>query len=691
MNNPLELMIQQAIQAFQSGNLNSAEILLNRILAAHPKTLPALHILGLIKASQSKHVEAAELLKKAIKLNPIDASLHYNLAKALQESGLDKESIPHHKKNLELAPSNPEAWLNYGKSLCKIRLDNEALDAYAKALQVNPKYTEAFLNIGATLIGLKRYEEAINAYEQAIKLKPDHPEAWLKRGAAFSALGRHNEALASYEKAINIKPDYHEAWSNRSTCLKELNYLDEALSSYEKTINKWSDDYEAWTCKGALLRELKNYNEALVTFEKALIINSDYVPAWLQKGITFSELKRYNEAVASYDKAIQLKLDCHEAWSNRGVALKELKCPEEGLASFDKAIQLKSDYPEAWLNKGVTFNELKRYDDALASYDEAISIKKDCHDAYWNKALSQLVTGNFKDGWKNYEYRWTRSGHEQMRHQHLPTLRNLNEISGKRVLVWSEQGFGDTIQFSRFIKKLVALNADIIFETQEPLKNLLENSLEACRVIGRGEPISEVDFQVPLLSLPFLLNIDIGNIPSNKSYLKVSEDNSKKWLKRLCLSNQKINIGIACSGNPAHYNDVNRSIDLSLFETLIKQANIFLIQKELRESDRIFLKNHPEVQNLGDEIKSFNDSASIVQVMDLIITVDTSLAHLSGALGRPTLVLLPWNPEWRWLLNRQDSPWYPTVQIFRQPSPGNWQVVLNEVLHHLDIKSKKYT
>lgn len=676
-------MLQQAIQAFQSGNLSGSEVILKRVLAAYPKSLPALHILGLIKASQSKHVEAAELLKKAIKLNPTDASLHYNLAKALQESELDKESIPHHKKNLELAPSNPEAWLNYGKSLCKLHLDCEALDIFAKALQVNPKYTEAFLNIGATLIKLKRYEEAINAYEQAITLKPDYPEAWLKRGAAFSELNHHNEALGSYNKAIELKPDYHEAWSNRSTCLKELNYHDEALASYDTTVSKWPDDHETWTYRGALLRELKNYDESLASLQKAIAINSDYAPAWLCMGITFSELKSHDDALASYNKAIELKPDYHEAWSNRGLALKELKRYDEALGSYDKAIELKPEYYAAWLNKGVTFNDLRRYDDALGSYDMAISLKSDYHDAHWNKALTQLVIGNFKDGWQNYEYRWLRSNHEQMRHQHLPTLKNLDAISGKRVLVWSEQGFGDTIQFSRFLNTLSTLNAEIIFEVQEPIKTLLENSLDGCKVIGCGEAFSDVDFQIPLLSLPLLLNIDLDANISSTSYLKVSEESLAKWIQKLSLRSEKINIGIACSGNQEHYNDGNRSIALRFFEPLTKYANIFLIQKELRDPDQAFLSMHPEIRNLGNEIESFDDSASIVQAMDLIITVDTSLAHLSGALGKPTFVLLPWNPEWRWLLNRQDSPWYPTVKIFRQPAVGNWHAVMEEVIFQI--------
>jgi tetratricopeptide (TPR) repeat protein len=393
MNNPLETMINQAIQAFQSGNLNSTENILNRVLAAHSKNLPALHILGLVKASQSKHKEAAELLKRAIRLNPNDPSLHYNLAKALQESGADNESLPHHKKAVALNPSNPEAWLSYGKSLSNLGFNVDALDAYKNSLKINPSYVEAFLNIGATLKDLDRYDEALNYADKAIAINPTLSGAWSNRGIALKELKRYEEALISYDKAINLKPDYHEAWSNQ----------------------------------------------------------------------------------------------------------------------------------------GVTLNELKRYEEALFSYDKAINLKSDYYDAYFNKALTQLVTGNFEGGWQNYEYRWKKNIAKPIRHQQFPLLTNLSEISGKSVLVWCEQGYGDTIQFSRFIEKLLELTADVVFEVQKPLKALFENSFMRPKVISQEESTGAIDFQIPLVSLPHLFSINLYNIPSANAYIKADEKNSIFW------------------------------------------------------------------------------------------------------------------------------------------------------------------
>jgi tetratricopeptide (TPR) repeat protein len=339
----------------------------------------------------------------------------------------------------------------------------------------------------------------------------------------------------------------------------------------------------------------------------------------------------------------------------------------------------------AWVNRGVTLNELNRYEEALASYDKSISLKPDSADAFWGQALSQLVTGNFESGWKSYEYRWKRTKADPIRHQQFPLLTSLSDIPGKSVLVWGEQGYGDTIQFSRFIEKLIELKADVIFEVQEPLKDLIQNSFLRPKIISQTESTGVIDFQIPLLSLPLLFSTNFDNIPSANSYIRADEDITIFWKDKLNPTNKKMNVGVACSGNKNHSNDQNRSMNLSFFEPIADKANLFLIQKDLREKDHDFLNQHPDIKFLGEEIESFNDSASIIQAMDLVITVDTSLAHLSGALGKPTLILLPWSPEWRWLLDRQDSPWYPTATLFRQPNKDNWEAVINEVILHLNL------
>ena len=503
-------------------------------------------------------------------------------------------------------------------------------------------------------------------------------------GLNLFGMDRYEEAEFHFLESLNLMPNRVSTLVNLSATQIKLNKFSDAKNYSEKAIEIDKKCTEAFLNLGIINTEQDEFISALDFFEMALKLRPDYHEAWANKGIALHELKRYDEALASYDKAINFKPDYYEAWSNRGTTLSELKRYEEALASYDKAINFKPDYHEAWANKGIALHELKRYDEALASYDKAINFKPDLYDAYWGKALIQLAFGNFKDGFENYEYRLERTSAYPKRHQAFPLLTNLNQASGKKVLVWSEQGHGDTIQFSRLIKSFSDLNIEIIFEVQTGLKTLLEQSIKHAKVIGEGTPFGQVDFQIPLMSLPLLLELDINGIPSDP-YLVDSKKDSIAWKKKLSAANNKLNIGIACSGNERHINDSNRSIDLEFFKPIADQASLFLIQKDLRKGDQDFLRTHPGIKFLGEEIKSFNDSASIIQAMDLVITVDTSLAHLSGALGKSTLILLPWNPDWRWLLERQDSPWYPTAKIFRQPHSGRWEAVIEDIAHHLNL------
>ncbi len=363
MNAKIQLMLQQAIRAFQSGNFASADLILKKCLQVDTKNFQALHILGLIKASQSKFREAADYLARAARIQPNDASIQFNLAKALTDSGNDKDAITHHKKAVALDPNNQEAWLNYGLSTFNLGRYEDALVYYSNALRLKPDYAVAYCNKGATLNTLKRYDEAIVHYDKLISLKPDYAVAYCNKGATLNALKRYDEALTHYDEALNLKPDYAEAWAN----------------------------------KGAVLFVLKRYDEALTHYDEALNLKPDYAEAWSNKGAVLFVLKRHEEAVAHYEKALNLKPDYAEAWSNKGVALFELKHYEEAVAHYEKALNLKPDYAEAWSNKGIALNELKRYDEALAHYNKALYLKPDIDWMYGDLVHTKMKICNWSD------------------------------------------------------------------------------------------------------------------------------------------------------------------------------------------------------------------------------------------------------------------------------------------------------
>ena len=651
MNPQVQQLIGQAIERFQSGSPKQAEELLLRVLNMQSNNLPALEILGLIKASLGEHLEAAKLLKKAIKLNPQNPATQYNLAKALSEGKDYVGSLIHHEKALQLAPNNPDGWLNYGQTLAQLKRYEQALSAFNNALAIHPQYAEAWYNKALGCVQLERHEEAINCFNQSIELQPNNPKAWLELSTSLGVLKRYQDALQCCEQALKLQPNYPEAWLN----------------------------------KGSAYTELKQFSQAIDCYDKALVLKNDFVAAWYSKGVALEKLDQKQAAITCHDKAIELDPSLAKAWLNKGSILNYQAQYQEAIACFDRALELEPDYADAWANKGVALYELLELDEAIRCCNKAIEIDPEHVDGHWNKGFAQLMLGNFDEGWINYEYRWGRKDAEAYRHHHIPRLSSLAQGHGKDVLVWSEQGFGDTLQFCRYIPTLIKLGIRPIFEIPKPLIPLLQDQFN-CQVIAQNEPTGLIDFQIPLLSLPLLLSTNLTSIPANVPYIHVARSKVNEWSTKLALSNQKLNIGIACSGNKnLELKQGNkRSIPLHYFSRLSAQHNLFLIQKDILDADQSSLERLGKIHLLGNLIENFEDSAAICENMDLIISVDTSLIHLAGAINKKVLGLLPYSSEWRWLSTGDQSPWYPSATLFRQSSRGDWEAVIQKVEKYIE-------
>ena len=656
MTPQIQQLIGQAIECFQSGSPKQAEDILTRILNTQSNNLPALEILGLIKASQGNHLEAAKLLKKAIKLNPQNPASQYNLAKALSESKDYVGSLIHHEKALQLAPNNPDGWLNYGQTLAILKRHEQALTAFNKALSINPQYAEAWHNKGLGCAQLEQHEEAVGCINKAIELQPNHAKAWLDISTSLGALKRYQDALHCCEQALVLQPNYPEVWLN----------------------------------KGSAYSELKQFNQAVDCYNKALELKHDFVDAWYSKGVALDKLEQQEEALDCYNKALELDPNYAKAWLNKGSILNGLSQYTDAISCFERAIELQSDYADAWANKGVALYDLLLLEESIKSCDRAIELDPSHIDGHWTKSFAQLMLGNFDEGWINYEYRWHRKDADLRPHSHIPPLISPSDLVGKKILVWPEQGFGDILQFARYIPKLIDLGAQVTFEIQEPLVALFENQYP-CKIVVKGSTIEGMDFQIPLGSLPLLFKSNRESIPADIPYIKVAPEKIQKWGNQLPLSKEKLNIGIACSGNInfdlKHGN--KRPIPLEYFSELAKQHNLFLIQKELRDADQVTLKTLNTIHPLGNLINNFEDTAAIAENMDLIISIDTSLVHLAGALGKKVLVLLSWCPDWRWLSQGETNPWYPTATVIRQPTAGDWDSVMVGVATVLSIIKSK--
>jgi tetratricopeptide (TPR) repeat protein len=636
--------LDEAVDFHRKGNLAAAEGLYLQLLKARSDHFDVLQMLGVLRYQQGRFLDALSLIGAALKTNP----------------------------------DFPPALLNYGLVLDALKRHEEALASYDRALAIQPSYAEALYNRGVVLRGLDRPAEALASFDRALAIKPDYAQALYNRGNALQDLKRPAEALASYDKALAIKPGSPEALHNRGSALQALQRPAEALASYDKALAIKPDYVEALNNRSLALLDLRRPAEALASFDQALVIQPDYARALNNRGNTLQELKRPAEALASYDKALVSQPAYAEALYNRGIVLRDLHRPVEALASFDKALSINPDHIDALNNRGVVLRDLKRPLEALASYDRALSINPDYAETHSNRSCLRLLLGDFDRGWEEFEWRWrTPECAPWKRDFAEPFWLGEEPLEGRTILLHAEQGFGDAVQFARYVPLVAARGAKVILEVPPPLTALLSRIEGASLVISRGEELPEFDCHCPLLSLPLAFKTRLETIPATIPYLSACEDRVIKWKQRLPESRVR-RIGIAWAGNPSFKGDQTRSIGLSGFSPLLSVPGLefFGLQRDLRDGDRGILGNNSHVMHWGDAIEDFSDTAAIMSSLDLVISSDTSVAHLAGALGKPVWVLLQYVADWRWLLDRSDSPWYPTARLFRQPEIDDWDSVV---------------
>ena len=398
----------------------------------------------------------------------------------------------------------------------------------------------------------------------------------------------------------------------------------------------------------------------------------------LNRAVAAYNKGQLNEAEQLCQRIITIKRNFFDALHLVAVVQSGLGKKEEALASYDRALKVRPDYAEALSNRGNTLKELKRFEEALASYDRALKVRPDFADALYNRGLIRLLVGQYKDGWADHEWRWETTFFPSKRPKINVPIWQGEDLSGRHLLVFSEQGLGDVIQFARYLSLLVERKCKVTSLAPVQLKRLLKLSFQPIEIVSELEGIHGIDFQVALMSLPHRFNTEPLSIPNKVPYLKIEPHLETRWKDRI--GTQSFKIGIAWSGRPTHKNDHNRSINLSLFLPLLDaQATFVSLQTDIRPNDAALLKEQENILNFGEELKDFSDTAAIISNLDLVISVDTSVAHLAGALGKPIWVLLPFIPDWRWLLDREDSPWYPTARLFRQDGTRVWDTVLARV------------
>ena len=563
-----------------------------------------------------------------------------------------------------------------------------ALSEFERALQIDPKAAPAHRDRGVALARLQRLPEALASLDLAITLKPDNAETLGHRANVLLQLGRAQEALASYGKAIALKPDIPSFHYNRGMALFELERVEEALASLEKAIALAPDYFAAFNKCGVVLQKLGRADEAFANYSKAIALNPEFAEGYYNRALLLQALGRAAEAADDYGRALNLQPDFPDARNNRANALKELGRFEEALANYDAAIAAAPDFSDAYYNRGVLLFEFKRPLEALASYERALALKPDFPEARFSRGVCLLALGRMPEGWSDYECRW------QLKNYTSPIAvvdapRWSGEaLNGRSVLVYAEQGLGDTIQFARFLPQLAEQGAEVSFLVPEKLERLLAGLSGGIRVLSSFPPVQRFDFQCPVMSLPERLKTSPTSIPA-PARLSVDPKRLDKWRDRLGRSGFKV--GIAWQGALWHGASavVGRSIPLAAFETLgqISGVRLISLQRGYGVEQLATLPRGMAVETLGEDFDSgsdaFVDTIAVMEHLDLVISCDTSLAHVAGSRGRPVWIGLKHVPEWRWQLAGSGCLWYPSARLFRQKTRGDWHGLMADMAAEL--------
>ncbi|MEO8143271.1 MAG: tetratricopeptide repeat-containing glycosyltransferase family protein [Betaproteobacteria bacterium] len=491
--------------------------------------------------------------------------------------------------------------------------------------------------------------------------------------------GRLLEAEQLYKAVLRIDNGKFEALLLLGILRTQQGSWEEAAALLSDAVRQNPSSAEAHSNLGNALNETRRHHEAIASYGRAIALKPDFAEARNNLGIALNTVERHEEAIASCQSALAINAGLAEAHYNIGNALYALDRHEEAIASFRRALEIKPDDIEVHNNLGLALNDLNRQAEAIALFDRALALKPDFADAHWNRGLALLTLGDFKNGLEEYEWRWRTNVTAPMQDFPRPLWLGASDPSGNTVLLHADQGLGDTIQLARYVPMVAAKGARVVLQVLAPLKELMRGLEGAERVVARGDPLPDFDCHCPLSSLPRALGTRLESIPARIPYLRASSDRVSKWQSLLAGAGPRV--GLTWSGNKSTRRHRLRSISLARLRPLLSTPGIRFVslQKDMSDEDATTLDGLPQVTHIGDRLADFADTAAAVSLLDLVISIDTSIVHLAGAMGKPVWVMMLVTQDWRWLLNRDDSPWYPSVRLFRQTSVGDWDSVIERV------------
>ncbi len=549
-----------------------------------------------------------------------------------------------------------------------------------QALAIEAEYADTLQLMGLLSLHAKQYDHAVEWLSRAIRQSPK-TEYLSTLGVTLKQMGRLSDALNVFDKAVQLKPDDAELWKHLGGVLVVLDRPADALLSFQHVLALDPRHWEAAYQSGVLLHRAERFEEALVQFDLCCELRPDHAPTLQMRARVLRGLERYEECLACAERAHALDPADPATCNNVGDALLWLGRDDEGLRWFDKALALKPGLVEVLLNKGFALLQVHRFREALETYRHLLTIDPGNAKSAWQLAHLKLLTGDYESGWAEREARW-RVADFSLEYPKFSQAKWLGResVAGKTILVHVDEGLGDTLQFARYLPLLAARGARVVLVAQEALCPLLAGVSGVSQCIpfpARSYP--PFDMHCPLMSLPLAFGTTIETIPSADYLPPLPGTRIQAWERRLG-PRDRLRVGLVWSGNPKQGNDRNRSMALKTLTPLLDLDVTFVsLQKDPRADDKALLRERTEIVDLTADLTDFVETAALISCLDLVITVCTSVAHLAGTLGRPTWVMLPHLPDWRWLLDRADSPWYPSLRLFRQSVPRDYASVVASV------------
>jgi tetratricopeptide (TPR) repeat protein len=646
-----------AVQHHQAGNLIQAELLYRQILQFDPRHADAHHLLGALAYQLGHHDQAVTLIRSAISLKPNAAGFHSNLGLAHQALGDTDAAVTCFQEALRLEPDAAEAHSNLANALLRQGHLNDAIAGFRRALQIKRHFADAHCGLAVALARQGKQDEALQHYQQALRVNPDLAEAHNNLGHLLVERDKLEEAVTHCRHALGVRPDYAEAHNNLGNALQKQDKLGEAIKH----------------------------------FEHALKLRPDLAEAHINLANTLKTQGDLDRAIRHCHEALRLQPDSAEAHNSLGnVLLRQVKL-QDAIKHFEIALKLRPDFPHAHNNLGIALMSTGKQDEAMSHFAQAIDWQPSLPEAHYDRAILWLLRGDFENGWPEYEWRW-RQPRVASRSFTAP-LWDGSPLDGNTILIHAEQGLGDTLQFIRYLPLVKTRGGKVICECPGPLLPLLTSADGTDLLVARGTLLPQFDCHAPLLSLPRIFHTSLEDIPDTVPYLKANADLVKHWRKELEVWGTTFKVGIAWQGSAVYPADRQRSIPLAHFAPLAKVSGVQLISLQKGPGiDQLQALVEPfPLVDLGSRLDNsggaFMETAAVMKCLDLVITSDTSIAHLAGALAVPVWVALPLVPDWRWLLERDDSPWYPSMHLFRQTRYGQWSDVFERMAKQLSVVS----